>query len=95
MPASRLAENILDHIRVTHGTCTVQAQDLIAALDQYRRTEQSVTADTLGYMMRSFFDNCRHLIAFEQLAVLQCAGDRLTRDAKCLLNDNIAAVCRH
>jgi hypothetical protein len=82
---------LLQHIRNRSGSRAVQAQDLIAALQP---ADGSLPASTLGYMLRSFFEGCRTDMPFEELAILQIAGERLTADARALLQHSIEARCR-
>jgi hypothetical protein len=80
----------LAHIRCRGIAQVGQAQDLAAAL---RPDSISPTAETLGYMLRGFFDGCRADMAFEELAILQFAGERLTASARAFLSWSFAARC--
>lgn len=81
----------LQHIHDRSGSHVVLAQDLAAAL-QPEGTR--IPANTLGYMLRSFFEGCRAAMAFEELAILHFARDRLTPGARVLLEDSLEARCR-
>jgi hypothetical protein len=88
-----LTHSLLDHIHARHISCSVQAQDVIAALRAGPETPHSVDAETLGYMLRCFFKGCRDAMAFELLSILTLAGDRLSRGAHALLVGRISATC--
>lgn len=90
-PAEPSHAALLQHIRNRNGSHVVQAQDLMAALQP---ADSSLPASTLGYMLRSFFEGCRTDTAFEELAILQIAGERLTANARALLQHSLAARCR-
>lgn len=81
----------LQHIHHRSGSHVVRGQDLAAALQP---GSGSVPASTLGYMLRNFFEGCRAAMAFEELAILHFAGDRLTPDARTLLELSLKARCR-
>lgn len=76
-----LASVVLGHLRVRHCANAVCAEDLIAALSP----QAHLSADTLGYMLRGFFDGCRAAIAFADLAILTLGEARLTRGARAVL----------
>lgn len=81
----------LDHIRVRCASHVVQAQDLATVL---RSGGAPLTVDTLGYMLRCFFEGCRIDMAFEELTILQLAGTRLTPPARNLLTSSLKIRCR-
>ncbi|WP_294392928.1 hypothetical protein [uncultured Sphingomonas sp.] len=89
-----LTHSLLDHIHARHISCAVQAQDLSAALMAGAEGEHAVPAETLGYMLRCFFEGCRDAMAFEQLAILALAGNRLTDGARALMTERMAQTCR-
>lgn len=89
-----LAQGLLGRIRAGHNACAIQAQDLIAALQAYRPEGRALHSDALAYMLRGFFDYCRQAMAFEELAMLQLGGRRLTSEARTMLSDSIATRCR-
>lgn len=74
---------LLDRLRDRRAQRAVEAQDLadmIAAEPGGR-----ISADTLGYMLRSVFAGCEESIAIETLALLFIAPERLTAAARALL----------
>lgn len=75
-------EPILEQIRCRRASCVVQAQDLVAA---FKGDGIAPGPETLGYMLRSFFQTCRQCMAFEELAILHLGADRLTASASALL----------
>lgn len=80
----------LDRMRKNMASHVVEAQDIVLAL----QTDDSlISAETLGYMLRSFFEGCRKAMAFEELAVLSFARERLTQDARDLLEESIPRRC--
>lgn len=83
---------VIDQIRSAHLLDRIHAQDLAAALSDER--EQPVPAETLAYMLRCFFDGCRRAMAFEKVALLMLAGQRLTPTARALLIDSLGASVR-
>lgn len=90
MRASHLDRAILGHIAARRAACVVQAQDLVATL---RGDGHPPAAETLGYMMRSFFQSCRQGMAFEELAILHVSARRLTPAARDLLRRSLEARC--
>lgn len=88
--ASSLDRAILGHIAARRAACVVQAQDLVAAL---RGDGRLPAAETLGYMMRSFFQSCRQGMVFEELAILHVAARRLTSAASAILKGSLEARC--
>jgi hypothetical protein len=84
---------VLAHLRARQVACVVQAQDLVAVL-RPDGVDRGPCAATLGYMIRCFFDSCRSLMAFEELAILALAGHRLTPAARLLLESRLQASCR-
>jgi hypothetical protein len=87
-----LTHSLLDHIRARHIACAVQAQDLAATFRA--GSDDAPSPQTLGYMLRCFFEGCRDAIAFEQLTILALGGARLTPGARDLLLWRIAETSR-
>ncbi len=81
----------LQHIHHRSGAHVVLPQDRAGALQP---DGVSIPANTLGYMLRSFFEGCRAAMAFEELAILHFGRDRLTPGARVLLEDSLEARCR-
>jgi hypothetical protein len=94
-PPTPLARGLLARIRAGHNACAIQAQDLVAALRPDRADGHTLNSDTLAYMLCGFFDYCRQAMAFEELAILQLGGGRLTTEARAMLCNSIAMRCRH
>ncbi|HEY0269706.1 MAG TPA: hypothetical protein VGC10_01800 [Sphingomonas sp.] len=84
-------EAAFQHIRRRSGSHVVQAQDLVTALQP---GGPRLPPSTLGYMLRCYFEGCRCDMAFEELAILQFAGERLTPDARALLEHSLAMRCQ-
>ena len=80
--ASPVEHSLVERIRDQHVMDAVHAQDLGAALEA---AGPDSNGDTLGYMLRCFFDGCRRAMAFEELALLRLAGRRLSPAATSLL----------
>ena len=81
---------VLAQIGARRTSCVVQAQDLVAAL----RGDGAVPApETLGYMLRCFFQACRQAMAFEELGILHLAADRLTPAGRSLLAHSLVRRC--
>lgn len=87
-----LTYSLLDHIRARHIACAVQAQDLATTFRS--ESDDTPSPQTLGYMLRCFFEGCRDAIAFEQLTILVLGGARLTPGARDLLHWRIAETSR-
>jgi hypothetical protein len=85
-----LARNLLDGFRLARAARVVDAQDILAALEE---GENGVSATALGYMMRSFFQGCRDAVAIEQLTLFALGKDRLTADARALLLERLTESC--
>jgi hypothetical protein len=88
--ATPVAEALLGQIQGRRLACLVQAQDLVAA---FKGDGGLPTPDTLGYMLRSFFQTCRQGMAFEELSILHLAGARLTPAARSLLAHSLVQRC--
>ena len=85
------ADRILKEIRHNHAIDAIHADDLSIEL---RRLSGSLRADhpgELAYMLRCFFDGCRRAVAFEEVALLILAGERLTPAAKKAIVSSFAA----
>ena len=89
-PGSPIAATILDHIGARRASCVVQSQDLVAA---FRRDAAVPEPETLGYMIRCFFQACRQGMAFEELSILHLADARLTPAARAVLADSLSRSC--
>jgi hypothetical protein len=74
---------LLDRLRDRRAERAVEAQDLadMVAAEPAGR----ISADALGYMLRSIFAGCEESIAIETLALLFIAPERLTAAARLLL----------
>lgn len=81
---------LLREIESRRAACLVQGQDIAIALVP---GDMPATANTFGYMLRCFFQSCRQAMAFEELAILHLAGERLTADARRLLIGSLARRC--
>ncbi|MCB1740248.1 MAG: hemerythrin domain-containing protein [Gammaproteobacteria bacterium] len=65
------ARTALAHLKLDHAGDICFAEELIEALMQVGRGDEVPGADTIGYMLRGFFESLRRHIAFEtQLANL-------------------------
>ncbi|EIZ80745.1 hypothetical protein WSK_0718 [Novosphingobium sp. Rr 2-17] len=73
------------------SVCIGQAQDIASVLDPNDLSK--LTVETLGYMLRCFFQSSRQAIVFEELAVLHLAAARLTAEARALLVESVARHC--
>ena len=80
-----LADSLFAHVRAMRAARIVQAQDIVDALDG----DPSRQPDLLGYMLRCFFESCRHLITIEQLTLLAVGGTRLLPGARALLTERL------
>lgn len=89
--ARPLARSLLDGFHLARTARIVDLEDILAALED---DDAAVAADTLGYMMRSFFRGCRSAIAMEQLALLALGSNRLTVDARALLVERLTESSR-
>jgi hypothetical protein len=78
-PCAPLGRVLLRRIRCQHGADAAHAHDVAAALNA------AVAADTLGYMLRCFFDGGRRALAHEELAILALAGRHLSPATTALL----------
>jgi hypothetical protein len=85
-----LGNSLIGHVAARHAARTVQCYDLIEALDP---VSTEFDAETIGYMLRCFFEGCRQLVALERLALLELGRDRLTVAARALLTDRIIESC--
>ncbi|MFH5923550.1 hemerythrin domain-containing protein [Roseomonas xinghualingensis] len=83
---SAMRRVLIERIRSQHVEDMVHAQDLGAALVDGRSEAQA-----LGYMLRCFFDGCRRALAFEELAILKLARQRLSPVTRELLVASLGA----
>ena len=88
-----LAKSLLDGFHAARTARLIDADDLVTALANAAEQDAPFAATALGYMLRSFFQGCRKAIALEQLALLAISNDRLTADARALLNERLTQTC--
>ena len=88
-----LARSLIDHVAARDAARTVHAYDLIEALVPPPTSTSQVDAETLGYMLRCFFEGVRQTVALERLSLFELGGDRLTAGARILLTDRIIECC--
>jgi len=86
-----LAHSLIGHVARRHAARIVQAHDLIETLDL--QTPHAPDAETLGYMLRCFFEGCRQVVALERLTLLELGAERLTASARALLTERIIECC--
>lgn len=84
-----LCHTLIDQVAARHTECLAQAEDIVAALQP--DSAAVPCAEAFGYMLRCFFAGCRQAMAFEELALLTLAGDRLTLAARALLTQRLSA----
>ena len=71
-PLSRLANRVpdmpatLERLRFEHHSDLCFAEEIDEALLAFGRTEDLMTADAIGYMLRAFFEGVRRHVAFER-----------------------------
>jgi hypothetical protein len=92
-PAAPLAHCLISHVAARDAARAVQAYDLIEALIPPAVASPKIDPETLGYMLRCFFEGCRQMVALERLSLLELGGDRLTAAARTLLTDRIIECC--
>ncbi|MET4898374.1 hypothetical protein RN629_14655 [Sphingomonadaceae bacterium jetA1] len=88
-PGDPFAAALMEELRIRYATDAMHAQDLADALRAAPGMADRISADTLGYMMRCFFNACRQAMDCEELAILALAGHRLTRAARQALLDSL------
>lgn len=86
--AQPLCHTLIDLVAARHSACLAQAEDIVAALQP--ESGAPLCAEAFGYMLRGFFEGCRQAMAFEELALLTLAGDRLTPVARAMLTHRLA-----
>lgn len=79
---------LLDKVRTLHITDAAHAEELIAMLEEVEG-RQSAPNEALGYLLRCFFQVCRHTMDVEKLAILHLARGRLTPEARALLTGSL------
>lgn len=82
--ARPLARTLLDGFQLARAARIIDLDDILTALES-----RDTPANTIGYMMRSFFRGCRSAIAIEQLSLLTLGSGRLTGDARALLMERL------
>jgi hypothetical protein len=77
--ATAADRHLLGVIHGQHAQDEIHAQDLSLALEATGpdNTDPPLGAETLGYMLRCFFDGFRRALDFEELAMLTMGGRRL------------------
>lgn len=88
---SPLAYSLIGHVAARHAARTVQAHDLIEALGL--PAAKALDAETIGYMLRCFFEGCRQIVALERLTLLELGAERLTAAARALVTERIIECC--
>lgn len=73
---------IFNQIRQHRAIDMLHADDLAIELDHLSGLHRAEHPGQLAYMLRCFFDGCRRAVAFEELALLKLAGERLTSAAR-------------
>lgn len=84
-----LARAVLAHLGSLRAVRAAQAQDILDALDG----DPARQPDLIGYMLRCFFEGCRHLVTIEQLALLALGANRLLPGARALLTERLIGSC--
>ncbi|TPG54040.1 hemerythrin domain-containing protein [Sphingomonas glacialis] len=87
--AQPLCHTLIGQITAGHSACLAQSEDIVAALQP--DAGATLCPEAFGYMLRCFFQGCRQAMAFEELALLALAGDRLTPAARAVLTQRLAA----
>lgn len=85
---------LLSRIGRQHLAEAIAAEDLAAALRPSIPGTPTLSADALGFMLRSFFEAVRADMAFETLALMTLGACRLTREASALLVGRLSASAR-
>ena len=80
---------LLDHVHQRQAADAAHALDLIVALQATHAA--GPCGETLGYMLRCFFDGCRRAIDFEALVILTLGHARLTPEARAMLVEGLRA----
>lgn len=88
-----LTHSLIGHVAGRHAARVIQAHDLIEALDPRAPECRRQDAETLGYMLRCFFEGSRQIVALERLALLELGAERLTASARALLTERIIESC--
>ena len=89
--ADGISDRILREIRYNHAIDAIHADDLSAELNRLSESRRAAHPAALSYMLRCFFDGCRRAIAFEELARLKLAGNRLTPAARLAVRQSFEA----
>ena len=80
-----LDRSLFGEIADRHATTSDRAHDIVAALGGGDGDLRPPSAETIGYMLRSFFESCRDALAFVELAILTLGRPRLTIAAREML----------
>ncbi len=92
--AARLDRTLLREVADRHAVCSDHASDVVAALCGDRNDACPPSPETIGYMLRSFFEGCRDALVFEELAILKLGRLRLTTTARDMLVDCLCGARR-
>lgn len=79
--------------RREHGETIGRAIELAEELDALARTGCARNAESLGFMLRAFFDGLRRHMDWAEATIYPQARDLLTRDDLATLGVRLAAIC--
>ncbi|RYD29332.1 MAG: hypothetical protein EOP89_00165 [Lysobacteraceae bacterium] len=88
-PSDPLALVLMEEVHARHTADALHAQDLVDALRGTPEIAHRLSPDTIGYMLRCFFEGCRQAMDCEELAILALARNRLTQGTRRLLMDSL------
>ena len=88
-PTDPLALVLMKEVHARHAADTLHAQDLVDALRGVPDMTHRLSPDTIGYMLRCFFEGCRQAMNCEELAILALARDRLPQSTHRILIDSL------
>lgn len=87
--ADPLAAVLIEQVHARHVADATHAEDLVDALRGSLDMAERISPNTLGYMLRCFFDSCRQAMDCEELAILALARHRLTTATRSVLIDSL------
>jgi len=89
-----LAAVLVEQVHARRFADATHAQDLVDALRGDLDMADRLSSNTLGYMLRCFFDGSRQAMDCEELAILTLARHRLSTSTRSMLIDSLRVRAR-
>lgn len=91
-PRQPVARAVLAHIEQRRAATVGTAADLVGALSPPHLDGTRLCSEAMGFLIRGFFEACRHTLAIEEIAILLVTDSRLSPAARMLLESRLAIM---